>query len=144
MPYSDSASTTAFITAAGREPAQPASPRTVWHLEDWLLPAPVIFDSEHYRIRGTRQRVISKRSGLELPLFVEHGALHQCPADPLHAPDMRLTRYEQWIHDDPEIVDHRVFDDRNDPGFRVDLNLGDMTPIREGRGRAFVNMLHIE
>jgi hypothetical protein len=143
MPYSESASTTAFITA-GKDPAHPASPHPfapsglVFAGTGWLSTWNII------RVGGARQCIIREGSGQELALFIEHGLLHQRLTDALNDPAMHLSRHQQRVHDNAEIIDHRIFDDFNDTGLRVDLDLGDVAAIRKGRGRAFMDMLYIE
>src|SRR6185312_9998381 len=65
-------------------------------------------------------------------------------ADALDNPAMRLAFDGQRIHDGAEIVDHRIFDDLDDAGLGIELDLGDMAAIREGRGRRLGDEIHIE
>ena len=99
---------------------------------------------EQRRIFGPRHRVIHVGAGQQLTLLIIDGAFAQGLPDPLDDTAMRLTIDQQRVDDDAEIVDERVFDDVNDASLRVDLDLGDVTAVREGRGRAVIDVGDIE
>ena len=131
MPNSDSASTTAFITA-GSEPAQPALRRTLWRRGDWCAPAPDGFEAKRRQVHGARQTVIHERSGQQLPVFVVDHVFQQRLPDALSDAAVRLARDQHRINQHAEVIYGRVADDLDDAGFGVQFDFRDVAfPFRK-------------
>ena len=102
------------------------------------------FVREHRGIFGPWQRVIHVRAGQQLALLVVDRVLAQRLADALHDAAMGLAVHQQRVDDSAEIVDERIPDHVDHTGLGVDLDFGDMAAVRESRGRAVGDELHIE
>ena len=140
MPYSDSASTSAFITE-GSAPAQPASPQPF--APRTLVVAGTGWNSwvNSGRVLGPWQCVVHVGAGQQLAVLVIDRVLAQRLADALHDPAMRLAIDQQRVDDRAEIIDESIADDLDHAGLGVDLDLGDVAAIGEGRGRAVGDQL---
>jgi hypothetical protein len=101
-------------------------------------------DLKQHRVRGRGAMRSGERSGQELAVLVVDRPLHQRLADALDHAAMRLAFDQEGVHDHPEIVNHRVFHHCHDTGLGINLDLGDVAPIRKCRGGTLHNVLHIE
>ena len=108
MPYSDSASITAFTTA-GSPPEQPASPQPLAPSGLVLVGTGWLRHLDHRRVVRARHGVVHERAGQQLAVVVVDRLLQQRLADALHHAAMDLALDQQRIDDGAEIVDRGIF-----------------------------------
>ena len=70
--------------------------------------------------------------------------LEQRLADALHHAAMALALDQQRIDDRAEVVDHGVPHHLDPAGVGIDLDLGDMAAVGEGRRRRLVHVADVE
>ena len=117
-----SASVMALITAGG-EAIAPASPQPLMPSGLEGQGVSVIADLEGRQVVGARHAVIHEARGHELAVVVVDRAFQQRLADALRDAAMHLALDDHRIDEVAEIVDRRPAVDRDDAGFRIDLDL---------------------
>src|SRR5262249_35315549 len=95
---------------------------------------------------GLRPRpcVVPERTGERLAGIVVIDLFDQRLADALRDAAMQLTGDDHRIDDGAEIIDAAIAHDFDHPGLGIDLDLGDMTAVREGRGDLLGGMIDVE
>src|SRR3984893_2071273 len=133
MPSGFSASTRALVIAAGA-PIAPASPQPLTPSGLWVHGVTLVDNMKYGRAAAGRIRESVYEPGSSLAGFlVVDAGLEQGLPDALGEAAMDLALDDHRVEDAPEIVAGGEIDDRDLPGFRVDLDLGDMGAGGEGK-----------
>ena len=133
MPYSDSASTTAFITDVS-EPAQPASPQPLTPSGLVLAGTGWLTTLEVGASCGARHGVVHERAGQQLAVVVVDARSISAWPMPCTTPPWSLALDHHRIDDGAEIVDRGIFHHLDDAGLRIDLDLGDVAAVGKADG----------
>ena len=137
MPWSPSASITAFITEVSA-PAVAGLAAAFDAERIGRCRRRMIGERERRHVGRARHGVIHERAAEQLGGAVVNRFLHQRLAEALNHATVKLAVDDHRIEDDAEIVDDGIFRERDVTGFRIDLDFGDVTAVGIGGGAGAV------
>ena len=104
----------------------------------------MIADLHQRDVFGARQGVIHEGAGDRLAVRVVADAFHEGLPDALRDTAVQLAGDQQRIDDGAEIIDAGVAHDLHDAGLGIDLDLGDVATVGEGRRHRLGRMVDVE